>query len=365
MCRFLAILLYGIVLALPFYFVWFLIPILNEARERNVSAQDITLYELQQQAKVRFADYSEQIAVENQKGYLIEQFGGETKFGRDVWQALIEWGREILEADGKGDNVSDEEAVRTAMKRILGTDEKVKQADMVFKHFQASFPLPGNKCYSRSLMIVLHLLYPNDDIAYLAVGFQFAWEPRPNKEDLYVFWNIMFWAIALALIIQRGMRLLTIRCLARFLGLHENPLFKEYEQSMFKPKRRLIELALVIPISWWLATMFINPFYVLYCPSKYIIYAGVSWNVLIAGVLAESLENIITLSMIQAGYVPHQIIWDNVLVVAIVIPLLLYTQDSWFTILPGIVVGLVGNVVYKVQRQGKAKADEASAESDG
>jgi hypothetical protein len=65
------------------------------------------------------------------KAYVLRQMGSEQRFGRNIWQALIDWGKEVGQRAGRRpEDLSEAEAIRTALTRIMGNDglpERVKK----------------------------------------------------------------------------------------------------------------------------------------------------------------------------------------------------------------------------------------------
>lgn len=356
----LALLIYGLLLAIPVCSLFLFVPIINKAHELNVSLQDITLHHLSKRTKEYFEDYRADIPAVAQKAYLLERFGGESRFGRDRWTALCEWGREIVRDQGGSLDCSETEAVNAAIARLRGTDQKAQSTDLLVNHFKGAsisarfqYDMLAQSVYARGVMWFLHIFYPNDDIGYLAFGWQDIWNidnrvargPDDEVIGLFVFGGIIF---GFALLVQRGMRLLTIRVLGWCLRIQTEPTFRAYDREMFNLRRQLFGYAVVLPLSCALAIYALEPFYVLYFQSSDLLYAAVFWNALIGGILVESLENVVSLLVIRAGYDPHLIIWDNILVIGASIGLLLYFQNSWFSIASAVAIGLVGNLSHKI-----------------
>src|SRR4051794_32496836 len=51
------VLLYGFLFGTPLCFLYFFVPIINQAHSRGVSLQDITLYQLREKTRLRFEGY--------------------------------------------------------------------------------------------------------------------------------------------------------------------------------------------------------------------------------------------------------------------------------------------------------------------
>lgn len=357
---YLALLLNAFLLGLPLFFLLCLVPILNDAHQHGVSARDITVYEHKDRARHSFEAYDEAIPIETQRGYLLTQLGGETKFGHSTWQSLLEWGREIHHADTGDESLDEDEAVKTALRRMKGDDATSVKAGVVYNRFDSEFPLPGEHIsYPRAIMCVVHAFYPNDDIVYLAAGYDQAWRPEQDH-GFWIFATMFFWSTTLGIVVQWGMRWVTISLLGRVLGLPSNPLFEHYQRSMFSVWRQLLVFAIVFPVAFWLATRYMEPFYVLYLQSEFVLFAAVLWNVIFGSALFEGLENVITLFIIKAGKNPYRILWDYALVILVWIPGMLYLQNRWFSILSALALGISLNLLHKVL----SKAPQVEPEVD-
>ena len=180
------------------------------------------------------------------------------------------------------------------------------------------------------LAMLLHVWYPNDDIAYLYFSGKRIHDATADWFLSYA--TFLFGVLALALLIQRGMRLTTVTLFGRILGLRHNLLFQRYEEEAFSPWRFLLCGAVVLSISYVLAWHFIPPYCVVFRHTQTTYFAATVWNVLIGSVLVDSLGNLVALLLIRCGIDPARILWDNVGVAVGAVALLRFFQNSWFTI---------------------------------
>src|SRR6185437_12465382 len=197
--------------------------------------------------------------------------------------------------------------------------------------------------------MTLHVFYPNEDIAYLA--FADGFRRRPMHSNIMMAMVSLLMAalvIVLALFIQRGTRVLSVRLLGNLLGLERSTLFRQFEHEAFNPYRFLLGFAIIFPMTALFAWIAIEPYYVLAYRQPWSYFTAVAWNVLIGVVLVETLGNVLSVVLIRCGRDPLRMVLDNLIVAALSVPLLLYFQNSWYAIVAGIALGILQSIAEKI-----------------
>jgi hypothetical protein len=360
---------YILVLGIPFLTLSSFVPAVRHARQLNLTFQDIHVARQFQDAQQRFFKAQEFLlrmdralddpdapVWQEAKDYVAFRLGGETRFGRDVWQAMIDWGRQIEEDRGAADAaVADTRAVRAALARLIGADDLAPRI-AEFKKLCKDPPPARDKAADSvvdryiSGAMNLHIYYPNDDIAYLAMADGIRrLEPRDKAMATAASLTACAGFLVFGLFIQRGMRLITVSGAGRCLDVSETPLFLTFEREAFDPRRWLCTFAIVFPATAVLAWVQIEPYYVLVYQQPWGYLAAVAWNVIMGGVLIESVGNILSVLLIRCGIDPLRTILDNVAVLLLSVPILLYFQNSWYSIAAGAALGLLPNLAQKAR----------------
>jgi hypothetical protein len=358
---------YLLVIGVPAVMLVGFVPVLSEAKRLGLSPQDIDLarqYADNRQELRALEMYLRQMddaldepsdpIWQKVKAHVVPLLGDGPRFNRDLWETLIDWGRQIEQERGTAQGtVSETRSVRAALARLAGADDLSARIATFRQRCGETTAKPTPRdgsvldTYVRYAM-TLHVFYPNDDIAYLAFADGFRRPTESNTMGIMVSLVLTAWILLVAVFIQRGMRLLSVRLLGTMLGLRAVALFRQFEHETFNPYRFLLIFVLVYPITALLAWVFIEPYYVLTYRQPWLYFTAVAWNVLMGGVLVETLGNALSVVLIWWGRDPLRMILDNLLVAAVSVPLLLYFQNSWFSIAAGMALGLLQSLGEKV-----------------
>jgi hypothetical protein len=306
------------------------------------------------------------------KKFLIERLGGERRFGRDVWKSLLDFGKDTYDSQPSFNQflpAGERAYMLAAVSRMVGLDEagrKMYELERPGASNEAYKILPTGKDYS-VLFLLMHVFYPNDDLAYMQFGTGWG-----GEHSLFALGSGQFSPALLvsglvlvlwALLVQRSMRRVTITGFGRLLGLRGNPAFERLSKVAFNPWLQLLSLAVVIPLTWAFARMFMEDFYVLYFRSEINLILAVLYSALIGAALCEAIANILALLCIRFGLDPERVFVDNLIAAGLSIAVLLYFQNSWVSIGSGLALGLVTGVALKVIGR-KAGAEAATAVAD-
>jgi len=358
---------YAALLGVPAYLLVRFAPVVWTANRQGLSPQEISFGGQLAEVRAMFGDLAARLpaleAARHDPGDprwpelqrdLAARLGGGRRFGRDLGGAVIDWGRSLAAEQGAKPPVTVPDALLAAARRLSGGDDFPARMD----RFRGAVAAAGYSTaevnesvdgYTVQAM-ALNVFYPNDDIAYLALSEGFRPPPLgENRDDDQTALGLFAAALVVvyALLVQRGMRLLTISLAGRLVGLRQVPLFRRFEREAFDPYRFLISAALVLTATAALAWVWIDPYYVLTYrhPGPYL--ATVLWNVLIGGVLVDGLNNLVSVGLIRRGVDPFRILLDNVAVAGVAVLILLYFQNSWFSIATSLAMGLAQSVVMK------------------
>jgi hypothetical protein len=339
---------YVVVLVLPALLLIGFVPGIREARRQGLTPPDLAFAAEMPMAGERFRDFPEVLEKLRgagddlsdprwqEAGRSVVAHIGDDRFGRNVWEAVVEWGRDIAQRRSGG-NVSDASAARAALARLAGADDLAERAAPALRRMgDVNFTV---------LAMLLHVWYPNEDIAYLYFSEKMIHDA--TADWLLSYGTFLFGLLALALLIQRGMRLTSVTLFGRILGLRQNLLFQHYEEEAFSPWRFLVCSAVVLSISYVLAWHFIPSYCVVFRHTQTTYFAATLWNVLIGSVLVDSLGNLVALVLIRCGIDPARVLWDNVGVAVGSVALLRFFQNSWFTIGTALALGLLQSLLLK------------------
>jgi hypothetical protein len=258
---------------------------------------------------------------------------GETCLGSDIWRAVIAWGRELHWRTDPLKGVSDAQAARLALARLRGTDRLGERAAPVLRG------LGGNRAISR--LFFFHAFYPNEEVALVWFTTSPVFDHRtPLLAPLAL--------LLAALLILRGFRTLTLSLLGFFLWLRGHAVFEVLRAEAFSRWRFLGTTVLLTLLGWVSLQQSVEPFYVLFATHPENLLGAILWNVLVGGMLVESLGNVLSVLLIRLGINPLLIVWDNVLIVLFSAALLWFFQNGWLTILSAVAIGTVQIVGQKL-----------------
>ncbi len=290
------------------------------------------------------------------KQFLTERLG-EHRFGRDVWKAFLAWGKESYErqpALARLLPAGERAYVVAAVERMVGLDEAGRK---VYELDRAN-QLPTGKDYTL-VPLGMHIFYPNDDLIYMQFGEGWygehslfatgrgSFSPALVVIGLY----LVFWA----LLVQRSMRRLTVHYLGRAAGVGGDPAFRRLEHGMFDPRLQLVALLVVVPLGWLFARLFMDDFYVFYFRSDINLVLAVVYSALICGALCEAVQNLIAVACVRCGRDPQRMFVDNLVAGGVGAAVLWFFQNSWFSIVSGLALGLFTSVVLKLfARRGRS-----------
>jgi hypothetical protein len=294
---------------------------------------------------------------------LRDRLGGPQRFGHDVWQAFLEWGKSLVPSP---EPVSDEKAILAALKRLTGKDdlpEHIRQCAAKFGNVQVSSAI---SVQVRAAPIVSdaidNLFYPNEDAAFLRFGSSVGGKggalldvgPNPKNSPAEEIQGAVFrvlWAFSICLVlgfaIQRCFRWFALSLPGRLLRLGGNKAFREFEREVYSPRIYLITLIVFVALSLPLNLLTLDPYLVLIHPTYWAFSAACLWNVMLAGILVEGLEQLMGVVFLRFGIDPLRTVWDNVLAGALAVGLLLYFENSWTSILLGLGMGMAQSLIAK------------------
>ena len=264
---------------------------------------------------------------------LVREQLGETRLRSDVWAAVIAWGRELHWRTDPLHGVSDAQAARLALARLRGTDGLRERAAPVLRG------LGGPRAISR--LFFFHAFYPNEEVALV-------WFTTSPIYDRHTPLLAPLGLLLAALLILRGFRTLTLTVLGFLLWLRGNPVFETLRAEAFSRWRFLATTLLLTALGWLSLQQSVEPFYVLFATHPENLLGAILWNVLLGGMLVESLGNVLSVLLIRLGINPLLIVWDNVLIVLLSVALLWFFQNGWLTILSAIAIGTVQIVGQKL-----------------
>jgi hypothetical protein len=130
--------------------------------------------------------------------------------------------------------------------------------------------------------------------------------------------------------------------------VEDNPSFRRLEQAAFHPWLQVVSLLIVLPIGWLFARLFMDGFYVLYFRSDINLVLAVAYSVLIGGALCEAIQNVLAVLCIRLGLAPERMVVDNLVAGALGAAVLWFFQNSWYSIVSGLALGLFTSAFVKL-----------------
>ena len=284
-------------------------------------------------------------------------------FGHDVWQAFLEWGKSLVPSP---EPVSDEKAILAALKRLTGKDdlpERIRQCAAKVGNVRVS-SATSVQDYAKPIVsgTMGNLFCPNEDVAFLRFGSSVGGKggtlldvaPNPKHSPAEEMAGEVFrslWVSAILLVlgfaIQRCFRWFALSLPGRLLRLAGNKDFREFEREVYSPRLYLITLIGFGALSLPLNLLTLDPYLVLIHPTYWAFFLACLWNVMLAGLLVEGLEQLVGVVFLRFGIDPLRTAWDNVLAGALAVGLLLYFHNSWVSILLGLGIGMAQSLIAK------------------
>jgi hypothetical protein len=275
---------------------------------------------------------------------LVRERLGEQRLGSDTWRAVIAWGRELAWRADPLRSVNDTQAARLALARLRGTDDLPERAAPVLRG------LGGNRAISR--LFFFHAFYPNEEVALV-------WFTTSPVYDRTAPLLAPLALLLAALLILRGFRTLTLSLLGFLLWLRRDPVFETLRTEAFSRWRFLATTLLLTLLGWISSQQSVEPFYVLFATHPENLIGAILWNVLVGGMLVESLGNVLAVLLIRLGVNPLRIVWDNVLIVLLSVLILWFFQNGWLTILSAVAIGTVQIVGQKLMARWRLRKGNA------
>jgi hypothetical protein len=295
---------------------------------------------------------------ERQTG-ILKDLGGETRFGRSLWAALLNYGEDVAQERGWEGLLQvqpDRARAIAAIDRLSGRDAFSDQVDHFCRDTRPIQKPPKTLADVWStLAMFASAYYPNDDVPYLALGEGFKFAVDGKQMSLPGRIATVLGIVILALLVQRGMRLVTIRLLGRIFRVRKHVAYQAYESHAFDPYWQLGTIVMVIIVSYPLSRLMQEPFYILFCRSEGTFLAATVWGVMMGSILVEAIESVITLWFIRNGKNPLEMVLDNMITAGLSMMILLFFQNSLKSVLIAISVGLASSIWHKWKHRNEAK----------
>jgi hypothetical protein len=323
------------------------------------------------------------------KQWFITLFGGQpTNLGHDRYEALIDYGRDIMadrnrSSEGKLPLGDDRAAVIAGLDRLCGIDPTTssKLAKFRERYLISSYMAVQNSGYGGAILDDLYksfgLCYPNDDIylsdlastygrgdAALTGGMAYAFEPYAltdirSKETrelddpfappelgnfIRVPTGLIIGAplmLLMAFLIGRGARVVSVSVPGFLLGLWWNDKFREMHQIMKREEGyALAAMLFATVVAWLLYLRSPDPLAIVWANGIGSVFVALLAAGIFSGFVWEAIKNLIAVVMIRIGMDPEKSWIDDVLALALTAPMLFFFQNSFPSIFLGAAIGI-------------------------
>jgi hypothetical protein len=298
---------------------------------------------------------------EAKKEALLARLGSPHRLGRNVGQAVQDWGSELSRKrrdlrplpDGERRNVL------AVLDRLTGMDPRYAQFEESLGQMYPDLNREVQRQVENPLrqfsFVMALTASPVDDLMYFAFSGKFVipYHDRLTIEKgattgLTLVLNLLTYLVA-ALLMVRGMRLVTLVGPARLLGLADQETYQAYHGSILHSRRLVVLFFLMLPLLTFLAWLQLEPRFVLYMRGWTDLLAGVASAALFTGIMTGSLANLVTLGFIRAGKDPRKLWVDEIVIGCLSVGLLWYFSNSWPSILAGTTIGMAPGLLHKLR----------------
>jgi hypothetical protein len=148
-----------------------------------------------------------------------------------------------------------------------------------------------------------------------------------------------------------GMRTLSVGLLGKLLQLEADPADKRYpefrDEMYGSVWRQLAAAGGVVIASWLVSLQTMDPLTVFWTRSPGVMLFATGYLILIAGVAADAVRNVVTLAFIKAGADPQRTFWDDLAAALFTVAVMLYFSNGPVAIAAALLVPAVSPWMFR------------------